>query len=379
MRLFLIFALLLWNCDGTKNTGAKRASLAKKGKGDISIGVSWSDDKSLFVEGLELALEEINNEGVINNRKVRLIIKDDEKSINKGLINAEQFSNDLNVVAVIGHFESYITMPASSVYEFNKIVMVTPLSTAAAITKNKYEYVFRTIPSDKIIGSQLAAYFDTKEYKNTMLCYVNSIYGLSFANEFESKAEIFEINVKDRVAYDVGSNREFGRIATKWKTFTNQFDSIMFVGNIPGGENFLIETRKEFPNTPIICGEDMVNDSLLPFNEDVLKEVYFPAIFHPDENRAEVVDFKEKFIARYGKNPDLNAALAYDTLKVICEAIKKGKSSVPADIAKNLKSLKDFKGVVTKYNFDQDGDLIFKDKIGLQKITNKKFTYIGRY
>lgn len=379
MKLFLILAFLLLNCEGNKNTGAKRASLAKKAKGDISIGVSWSNDNSLFVEGLQLALDEVNKEGLINNRKVKLIIKDDEKSINKGLINAEQFSDDLNVVAVIGHFESYITMPASSVYEFNKIVMVTPLSTAAAITNNKYEYVFRTIPSDKIIGSQLAAYFHTKDYKNTMLCYVNSIYGLSFANEFESKAELFEINVKDRIAYDVGSNREFGRVATKWKTFINQFDSIMFVGNIPGGENFLNEVRKEFPDLPIVCGEDMVNETLLSFDDSILKDIYFPAIFHADENRAEVIEFREKFIAKHGKNPDVNSALAYDTLKIICEAIKKGKSSIPSDIAKNLKNLRDFKGVVTKYNFDQNGDLIFKDKIGLQKISNRKFTYIGRY
>ena len=66
-------------------------------------------------------------------------------------------------------------------------------------------------------------------------------------------------------------------------------------------------------------------------------------------------------------------------MKLIAKAIKDGNSFVPKDIADNLREIKNYKGVTNTYNFDENGELLFKDRMGVQTIVDQKFKFIGRY
>ncbi len=69
------------------------------------------------------------------------------------------------------------------------------------------------------------------------------------------------------------------------------------------------------------------------------------------------------------------AALGYDTVKLLAEAIKRADTTVPGEVAAALRKLRDWYGVTGTHNFSQTGELSGKPII--KKIArNGKFEYV---
>ncbi len=364
-KLSVLTFLLAWD----RGEAIKRAKQAKKVKNPV-IGVAWSQEGSGFLNGVQMALEEINEKS--SGHQLQLDIKDDMGSVTQGLLHAEEFIVNKDVIAVIGHKESDITVPASTMYATAGLFMITPNSSAVELTSKNYEEVFRNIPNDRTLGRELVGYFKEKKKSKIMLCYVNSVYGRSLANEFETIAEYGDLVVKDRVSYDIGDEREFRKIAKKWSTF--DFDSVMFIGHMPRGLHFIEVMRDSFPNIPIIMSESMVSKKLLEGPEEIVEGLVMPALFHGEKPKKKVKEFVEKYRAKYGSEPDQEAALGYDCMTLLGEAIISGESFVSSDIAKTFRSFENFEGVAQTYNFDESGDLTINERIDMQIIKNGKFT-----
>jgi branched-chain amino acid transport system substrate-binding protein len=92
----------------------------------IVIGVAWpfEGDHSLFNEGIDLAVKEINADGGVDGKELILLKKDDGSDVLKGISIAEYFAENTSVQAVIGHRNSYISLPASAIYEQAGLTML---------------------------------------------------------------------------------------------------------------------------------------------------------------------------------------------------------------------------------------------------------------
>jgi ABC-type branched-subunit amino acid transport system substrate-binding protein len=66
--------------------------------------------------------------------------------------------------------------------------------------------------------------------------------------------------------------------------------------------------------------------------------------------------FADKYRAKYGEDPDLPAAYAYDNVRVLAAASAQAKSSDPAKIREAFIALKTYTGVVGGYDIKPDGD-----------------------
>ena len=374
--LFSIFLLFL-GCQYSNQEA--RDKYANRNR-DLKIGVSYSKgyDSGFLLEGIELALEDVSAT-LPKGKRLSLEVRDDEGNINRGIINATQLAEDPSVISVIGHTESYISIPASAIYEYNGIVMMNPYSTSMDLLDNGYEYIFRSIPSDESMAHDIVDYFLSQGLEKVNICYVSNSYGSSFANSFEKRAESNGMDISDRVSYDVGDLREFNRIVKKWENY--EYDAILFVGTLPEGANFYKVLDERGIKVPVVSGEAMAEEELLLKDEDIVEGKLFPAIFHMDDPSSSSKTFAAKFKKKYGKEPDMYAALGYDSVKLIAHAIRESKSYAPSDISKSLKKMKNFKGVTNTYNFKKNGDLIMKndDKIGMQKIENRSFKFLGSF
>ncbi len=176
----LIILLSILSCDMLKDESKKRAYKAEEGQGDITIGAvaPWSSMEELLWEGIEFAVNEINLVGGVLDRKIRIVKEDDEAAVTKGRIIAQNFAENLDMVAVIGHFNSYVSIPVSSTYEFAKILMLSPSSTSPKLTKQGFKYVFRNIPHDGEIAKQLADFAYKKNYKKIISLWKKNSYTL---------------------------------------------------------------------------------------------------------------------------------------------------------------------------------------------------------
>jgi branched-chain amino acid transport system substrate-binding protein len=96
---------------------------------EIVIGVVWpfAADNNLFNEGIDLAVKEINAGGGINGKELKLLKEDDGSEVVKGIAIAESLAENPSVRAVIGHRNSFVSIPASAIYEKPGLTMLSRL------------------------------------------------------------------------------------------------------------------------------------------------------------------------------------------------------------------------------------------------------------
>jgi len=375
VMLTFLFAVLIISSCGSPDLSRERARRASRGEGDIVIGAAapWSAKEDMLWQGIEMAADEINAGGGVLGRKVRIIKKDDEASVSRGRLIAQQFGDNLDVVAVIGHSHSYVSIPASRIYEFSGLLMLSPESTSPRLTQQGFKYVFRNVSSDTQVGKEMAEFAASRGFKHMVIYYIKNDYGRGLANAFEDRAGEVRITIADRLSYDAISNKEFRIALAKWKEF--EFDAIFLAGSTPHGADFISEAREMGVTVPILGGDGLDSSQLWEIAGKAAEGVIVASHFHPDIPRSEVQDFVRAFQERYGLLPDVWAAQGYDAVKVLAHAMEKAGTTVPGKVAEVLHSTKDWPGVTGLHTFDENGNVIGKG-IVKKKVQNRKFEYL---
>jgi branched-chain amino acid transport system substrate-binding protein len=73
-----------------------------------------------------------------------------------------------------------------------------------------------------------------------------------------------------------------------------------------------------------------------------------------------VQQFVLKFRRRFGAEPDAGAALGYDAIRLLADAIARGRSSESAVVARALHATHEWAGVTGPVTFDSTGSAIAK-------------------
>lgn len=370
----LLAALGLGGCSEPHGADARNAH-ARESSGDIVLGVAWplSDAKGTLKQGVELALAEINAGGGVLGRKLSLVMKDDERSVNKGMLLAQEFAQDPNLVAVMGHLDSYIAVPVAASYEFSGIVMVSPGSTGMRLTQQGFGRIFRTMVNNRESGVQLAEYAAKQGYQRVVIYYINNEYGRDLANFFEQRANDLNLTIVDRRAYEkVGGNH--ARVLAEWKHF-HRFDAVFLAGSLPEGAQIIREARALGIDAAILGGIGLDAPELIAQAGAAAEGVVVSSVFHPDIPRPEVQRFSQAYAQRFGAPPDASAAQGYDTLRLLAEAIARAGSAAPDDIAAALHATRQWQGVTGTHSFDGQGELSEK-KIVLNVVRDGRFEYL---
>jgi len=362
---FIVFIMMLalltlaTGCLGTKN------------KGDIAIGVAWpfESNNSMFREGVELAVKEINRDGGIKGRKIQLVMKDDQASVAEGMAIAQSFAGERQVAAVIGHRNSFVSIPASRIYEEAGLVMLSPASTAPELTKKGYRSVFRNLPSDDEIARKIAVFCSRQGQKRMVVYYSEDSYGMGLANSFEDHAKKAGIKVVDRISY-YGDLKDLERLHNKWKAM--DFDGIFIAGGMPAGAEFIADCGQVGISARYYAGNAMDSPLLREIGGKAADGIVVGAIFNPADIRPEVKKFIEDFTKEYDKPPGAYSAQGYDAVKILAAAIERAADPDSAALADHLRGMKNWPGVAGYHSFDQKGDDV-GDLVVIKTLRDGKF------
>jgi branched-chain amino acid transport system substrate-binding protein len=112
-------------------------------------------------KGAELAVADINAAGGVLGKPLRLIVQDDQCKPGRANSVAHKVAAQ-DVVAVIGHFCSGVSIPASEVYAESDILQITPSSSNPDLTEQAFrrgwKTVFRSYVRDDRLGFAAASY-----------------------------------------------------------------------------------------------------------------------------------------------------------------------------------------------------------------------------
>ena len=369
-----VFSLVLLSGCFNNNLALQREKNVSRGD-NILIGVpvplKFAQKNTNFLKGIDLALEDINAEGV-NGKKIEVQIVDDKGNFKTAVDVAQEFSANTHMLAVIGHWYSDICIPVSSIYEEAGMLTIIPTVSNPEVTDKGYRYIFQSITSDKKIAEEMCAYAKSKGYEKIVVCYEDSSYGQNLANAIEEGASKYQIKIVDR-SCGLLTNEQFKKAHDKWQAL--DFDVVLLALNMPEGGNYIKVLRAMNKDAGIICADGLdVSNLIRELGKDA-EGIVIATTYSPYEQRPELDSFNEKYHHKYNEEPDVWAIQGYDSLQVIAHAIKQTNSYSPAVLADFLRQMKPWQTVSGQIRFNQFGEIDGRE-IHKKIVVNGQFQYI---
>ncbi|MBB5199563.1 ABC-type branched-subunit amino acid transport system substrate-binding protein [Glaciimonas immobilis] len=320
--------------------------------------------------GLSMAIDKLNAQGlVIGGKKIKFeaVMEDDQADPRSGVGVAQKLS-DMHVKAIIGPYNSGVTIPASRVYNDSGIVMATVASNPK-ITQQGFTNVFRVAASDSQLGGKMALYA-AKELKVKQVSIIDdrTAYGQGLAEEFAKVAKANGIKV---ISTDFTNDKatDFTAILTSIKG--KKPDAIFYGGYSPQGGPMVRQMKQLGLNTLMLGGDGICAPEMGRLGGDAITDqVYCTQGGAMLDKLASGKTFAAEYQKRFGRPAETYAASFYDGMMVVAAAMKAANSVEPKQYVTALAKIK-YKGVAGEYEFDANRDLkqspvtVFRFKDGL--------------
>jgi branched-chain amino acid transport system substrate-binding protein len=306
--------------------------------------------------GVQLAIDDANAAGVeIGGRKVKLelVVEDDEANPTKAQTVAQKLV-DAKVVAVVGHFNSGASIPASKVYSDAGIPQISPGSTNPKYTQQGFKTTFRVVAHDDQQGPTIAR-FAAQNLKAKKVAVIDdsTAYGHGLADAFEKTAKSLGAEVVAR-EHTTDKDTDFKAILTKIKGRTP--DLVMFGGIDPQAGPMVKQMGELGIKAKFIGGDGMQTPNFIklagPASEGAMASI--PGL--PKEKMPGGEAFLQKYKAKFNQDVQLFAPMGYDAVMVFVDSMKRAGSSDPAKFLPEVGKT-NYQGVIGPIAFDDKGDL----------------------
>jgi branched-chain amino acid transport system substrate-binding protein len=332
----------------------------------IKIGVAgpMTGSEAKFGEqlarGAKAAVEAINAAGGINGALLELVTGDDAcdpkqaQSVANSMVNSK-------VHAVIGHFCSSSTIPASAVYAENNLLDITPASTNPMVTERKLTTVFRACGRDDQQGAVAADYIIAKvKAKRIAIIHDKTTYGQGLADA--TKERLNSRKVK-QVLYE-GINKgdkDFNSLVTKLKGL--KVDAIFFGGYHTEAGLIVRQAYDQGLKAKFISGDALVTEEFAQVVGKPEAAAGTLMTFGADATQyPEAKAITEKF-KKEGYNPEGYTLYTYAAVQIVAEALKaNGSTRDGQKLAAWIRS-HPVTTVMGKKEFDGKGDLKVSDYV----------------
>jgi len=306
--------------------------------------------------GARLAVEEINAQGLtIDGHKIDLQLdaQDDAADPKAGTAVAQKLVDD-HVVAVVGHLNSGVSIPASKIYSDASIVQISPSSTNPAYTQQGFKTTYRVVATDAQQGPALANYA-TKALGAKRIAVVDdaTAYGKGLADEFAKTVEASGAKIVAREATNDRAT-DFRAILTKIKSVHP--DAIMFGGMDATGGPFAKQAAALGIRAKILGGDGVCTDKVGELAGTAVQNLVCSEAGLALSKMDRGADFEKKYVDRFHTPVQIYAPFTYDAVYVIVDAMKRANSIEAPKVLAAMPST-DYNGVIGRIAFDDKGDL----------------------
>ena len=320
--------------------------------GSASFGISSKN-------GIDLALKKINEKGVLGGKKLSLVVADTKSEASEATNAMQKVISQDKVVAVIGPNQSSAVIAAGAINNGSKVVDITPMGTNPDVTvdpktKKVKPYSFRTCFIDPFQGTVMASFASNELKVKKAAIYIDntSDYAKGLAQFFKENFIKNGGQVVIEEAY-LQKDTDFKSTLTKIKAAQPDF---IYIPGYYQEVGLIVKQAREMGITVPMAGGDGWDSAKLPeiAGKAALENTFFSSLYSPDDTS----DLNKNFVAEYKKayntNPDVFAALAYDSTLLVAKAIEDAGSADPAKIAEAMAKIKGFKGVSGEVTFNEE-------------------------
>ncbi len=338
---------LLTGCDDTPDVikiGVAQPLTGKKSPQGIDL-----------LNGVKMAADELNKTGIkVKGKKVKIeiVAVDDQANAETGKIVAQQLV-DAGVVAVIGHFNSGVSIAAAPIYAAKDIPQLST-STNAKYTALGLSTTFRLVANDTMQAKAIGS-FAANNLNATRFAVVDDStpYGKDLAAGAATQLDLYKKEIVFKQSFD-NTTTAFEGLAQKLKdgnidvivTTMSDFQVLA-----------LLENLKKIDYTRIsVLGGDTIKTTAM------LKGLGMVAGIYASSPVLEALEFQtgstflDKYRAIYKVDPAYAGYYTYDAMYAIADAIGRAGSVKPKDIGTMLRKSDPYVPVTNSFKFDEKGD-----------------------
>ncbi len=308
---------------------------------------------AMVKQGVDTAIEQINAAGGVLGKQLEAVSIDDGCEPKQGPVVANRVVND-EINYVVGHVCSGATIAATSVYNTEGVLMVTPSATAPGVTDGKnFDMIFRTIGRDDQQGPAAAKFIiEQIKPKNVAIIHDKQSYGQGIANSVKSELEKAGIKIAFFEGINAGDT-DYSAVITKLKSTGADF--VYYGGYHPEMGLLLRQGAEQGLKTQFMGPEGVGNPDINAIAGAAVEGMLLtlPADFTQDPANAGIVKaFKDK-----KRDPGGAFQLtAYSATKAIADGIKGVGADDPVKVAAYLHA-NTIATPIGKISWNKQGDL----------------------
>lgn len=306
--------------------------------------------------GAELAALHYNRQGGVLGRKVVIVPLDDQADSEVAVEVARQFV-EMGVAAVVGHYSSGATLPASRIYAEAGILQVTTMASNPAISQQGFRTFFRVCPVDSVQGPVDAEFaVRTLGKKRIAIVYIGGdTYSEGLREEFARRAQELGATIVAAYPYVDGAV-DFSPIVEQLRAQAPEL--VFFSGYYPGGD-ILLRQMYEAGLTGItfLSGDGSFEYGFLREAGKAAEGAYVSSLFPDVLASPRMKEWVEEFRTLYRYQPGINSPAGYAALQVILEGIRAAGTTDAQKVAEAIRSMT----IQTPYGplrYDEKGDLV---------------------
>lgn len=354
-----VMALSLAGCSGGSLDDSSSSS-AKASGDSITIGTVTTNSGTAAaygeaeVKGFELAVSEINAKGGINGKKVKLESMDDKGDATEASNAYNKLAGDNNVLAVAGPTISATTAAVAPLADQSKLVTIAPAATSDSIETGNY--LFRTCFKDSYQG-EVAARFaaeNLKVKKVAVLYGTGDPYSSGVGEAFAKAAEKLGLEVVDKESSSSADDTEYSAQLQKIQASGAELLYAPYYYSVAGP--YIIPQARSVGFEGYVMGPDGYDGLKLTGDKSQYNKTYYTTHYSADDNtNTKVQDFIKSYKSKNNAEPNTFAALGYDTIYMIKQAIEKAGENATREDVRNAVAGMTFDGVTGKFTMDKSG------------------------
>lgn len=267
-----------------------------------------------ILRGVAMGQIEINQNGGIDGKKLKVYIADDANEVKQATSIAQVVITQSDILAVVGSNASSPSLVAAKIYQQAGVVMISPTASTAELS-GLGTYIFRTVPPAAATARKLAeySYKIAKKTKVAICVDQTSPDNTSFSNSYRSEflalgGATFSVNCK--LGHD-----NFNASAEMEAMIQSGADSILIAPHIerlPQATDLIRANRQRLT---LFATPSMNTNVTLELGGKEVVGMALPALWHPDLPEAQ--RFANQMEKLWGGKVNWRSAMAYDAMIAI--------------------------------------------------------------
>jgi branched-chain amino acid transport system substrate-binding protein len=389
--LLLPVLIVLVACGGGSPVGG---STPGAGLGTIKIGAleplsgSTASSGQDTLHGIEVATEVLNGKlsvpGLpgLSDGKIQLLTEDTQGNPQTATAAVDRLVQTEKVAALIGAFQSSVTLVAAQRADRLGIPWVNGASSSPALTRQGFKYFFRTGPSDLTFAKSFYDFLKSisKQHpvKRVVVIHENDAFGNDGAAAVTQLSSQYGVEVADNIVYqlnstDLTSQVQKIRAANPDAVFTFAYinDAVL-----------MSKTMAQLGYTPpaiLAFGSGWSDPTFIPTMGKLADAAMTRAawsISYTEKNQAAKV-VADYFVRKYGLPMTENSARSFTAMMTLGQAIANARSTDPEKIREALAAIKITRTIMPwpGVKFDSSGQNVEAQGV-IAQIQNGKYEVV---